>query len=200
MSAPEPSSPGPGQEAERPAEEGNTEEEQDDELFTREGIDGLADPELGGWVFETLQKLQPGVEISVGSMQAISNLLDGVTVAVLEEAKRISQGGAEPAAEGAPAAAPATRPKGREPPLTSLDIHKALKRLLPSGGEPGERLRPYLPTVTKHAWHLDKQSLKGVKRQKLVDEAAAQSRQAAACPAAGARLPENSGPGNAAPL
>ena len=34
-------------------------------------------------------------------------------------------------------------------------------------GDPGEnRLRPYLPAVTKQAWHLDKQSLKGVKKLK----------------------------------
>jgi hypothetical protein len=79
---------------------------------------------------------------------------------VLNEAKRISAGdAAEPATaqdEGGSGAATA---------LTSLDIHKALKRVLP--GDPGEqRLRPYLPAVTKQAWHLDKQSLKGVKRQR----------------------------------
>ena len=83
-------------------------------------------------------------------------------MSVLEEAKRISQGGAQ------------ARAKGKAPPpLTSLDIHQALKRLLPCSNEPGERLRPYLPAVTKHAWHLDKQSLKGVKkRRREVEELA----------------------------
>jgi hypothetical protein len=31
-------------------------------------------------------------------------------------------------------------------------------------GEPGQPLRPYLPAVSKHAWHLDKAVLKGVKK------------------------------------
>ena len=46
---------------------------------------------------------------------------------------------------------------------------QALKRVLP--GEPASnKLRPYLPSVTKQAWHLDKQSLKGIKRQKAAQE------------------------------
>ena len=48
--------------------------------------------------------------------------------------------------------------------LTSLDIHKAIKKLFP--GNPGDPLRPYLPTKTKMAWNLDKQSLKGIKRKR----------------------------------
>eukprot|EP00890_Picochlorum_soloecismus_P003695 jgi/Picsp_1/4326/NSC_01834-R1_expressed protein [Chlorella variabilis] len=48
--------------------------------------------------------------------------------------------------------------------LTSLDIHKAIKKLLP--GNPGDTLRPYLPSKTKMAWNLDKQSLKGIKRKR----------------------------------
>ena len=86
--------------------------------------------------------------------------------------------------------------RGDEP-LTSLDIHKArppgyggpesparplfpfttqrlashtqaLKRVLP--GEPGNTLRPYLPSVTKQAWHMDKQSLRGIKRHKAGED------------------------------
>lgn len=48
--------------------------------------------------------------------------------------------------------------------LTSLDIHKAIKKLFP--GNPGDTLRPYLPSKTKMAWNLDKQSLKGIKRKR----------------------------------
>ena len=91
--------------------------------------------------------------------QVLTSLLDNITARVLEEAKRISEGPAEEADEEGGSGAAA-----KQPPLTSLDISKALKRLLP--GEPGDPLRPYLPAVTKQAWHLDKQSLKGVKRQK----------------------------------
>ena len=80
-------------------------------------------------------------------------MLDGITARVLEEATRISHGGAEDA--------PSSR---RQQALTSLDIHQAIKKLLP--GEPGDPLRPYLPAVTKQAWHLDKQSLKGIKQKK----------------------------------
>jgi len=92
----------------------------------------------------------------------LSTFLDNITTKVLDEAKRISEGSPEE--------------QDREltlskPPLTSLDIHKALKRLLP--GEPGDPLRPYLPAITKKAWHLDKQSLKGVKKQKVGAAAAA---------------------------
>jgi hypothetical protein len=48
--------------------------------------------------------------------------------------------------------------------LTSLDIHKAIKKLLP--GNPGDPLRPYMPSKTKQAWNLDKQSLKGIKKKR----------------------------------
>ena len=54
----------------------------------------------------------------------------------------------------------------------SICAPQALKRVLP--GEPADgRLRPYLPAVTKQAWHLDKQSLKGIKRQKAAAAAGA---------------------------
>lgn len=52
--------------------------------------------------------------------------------------------------------------------LTSLDIHKAIKKLLP--GNPGDSLRPYLPSKTKQAWNLDKQSLKGIKKKRRLAE------------------------------
>jgi hypothetical protein len=94
-------------------------------------------------------------------------MLDGITSRILEEASRISHGEGPSAADGeeggADASAPATSTHTSQA-LTSQDIHKALKRLLP--GEPGDPLRPYLPSVTKQAWHLDKQSLKGIKRKK----------------------------------
>lgn len=60
------------------------------------------------------------------------------------------------------------RPPRKRAPLTSLDISKALKKILP--GAPGGLFRPYLPTVTKQAWHLDKQSLKGIKKQKTAQQ------------------------------
>ena len=112
----------------------------------------------------------------------MSNLLDQVTTTVLQEASAISSG--QETAEllgtfGLPSSSnqattqqttttttTTTSRRGGEKrmPLTSLDIHKALKRVLP--GEPGELFRPYLPSVTKQAWHLDKQSLKGIKGKK----------------------------------
>jgi hypothetical protein len=42
---------------------------------------------------------------------------------------------------------------------------QALKQVLP--GSPGKHLRPYLPSVTKKAWHMDKESLKRGRKQKL---------------------------------
>jgi len=78
---------------------------------------------------------------------------------------------------------------------------QALKRVLP--GEPADgKLRPYLPSVTKQAWHLDKQSLgkgKGVKRQKVAaaatvlgpEDAAAAAAAVAAAAAAAAGSKEN---------
>ena len=41
-------------------------------------------------------------------------------------------------------------------------------------GEPAtNKLRPYLPAVTKQAWHLDKQSLKGGNKRQKQDGVAA---------------------------
>ena len=98
-------------------------------------------------------------------------MLDGITSRILEEASRISQGEGPSTADteendsqAGTTAQPGPSSKHTSQALTSQDIHKALKRLLP--GEPGDPLRPYLPAVTKQAWHLDKQSLKGIKRKK----------------------------------
>jgi hypothetical protein len=49
-----------------------------DELFTREGTHDGMDAELGGWVYDTLQKLQPGVEISVGSVKVRAKLIAAI--------------------------------------------------------------------------------------------------------------------------
>lgn len=38
---------------------------------------------------------------------------------------------------------------------------QAVRKLLPN-----EQLRPYLPATTKQCWHLDKQSLRGIKRRR----------------------------------
>jgi hypothetical protein len=111
-------------------------------------------------------------------------MLDGITSRILEEASRISHGegpstadGEEGGSNGTSTAAPSTSTLTSQA-LTSQDIHKALKRLLP--GEAGDPLRPYLPTVTKQAWHLDKQSLKGIKRKKGNNNSAAAAAAAAA--------------------
>jgi hypothetical protein len=91
-------------------------------------------------------------------LQVLSALLDSLTTKVLDEAKKISEG--ELRSEDGSSSSCNKQPS----PLTTLDINKALKRLLP--GEPGDPLRPYLPTVTKQAWHMDKQSFKGIKSKK----------------------------------
>ena len=44
------------------------------------------------------------------------------------------------------------------------DVAQAMRRVLP--GEPGDVLRPYLPTETKLARHLDKQSLRGLRSKR----------------------------------
>ena len=92
--------------------------------------------------------------------QVLSSLLDNLTQKVLEEAKRIS-------IEHAETSEPCSNNSRStpSPPLTSLDIHRAIKKILP--GNPGDPFRPYLPAVTKHAWHLDKKSLRRIKRPKL---------------------------------
>ncbi|KAL4427306.1 hypothetical protein ABPG77_003215 [Micractinium sp. CCAP 211/92] len=149
------------------------------------------DAELGTWLAGRLQRMQPDAELDSGSVRVLGRLLDELTARVLDEACRVNAASAACAAADAPAdssaeAGPAAHAgsSGAEhqagcghklSTLTSLDIHKALKRVLP--GEPSDgKLRPYLPSVTKQAWHLDKQSLKGIKRQKqavAVDGAAA---------------------------
>ena len=97
---------------------------------------------------------------SITNLQALTEMLDSITSRVLDEAKKVNDGTGPSSATAAGVAS-----SHNNQALTSLDIHKAIKRLLP--GEPGDPLRPYLPTVTKHAWHLDKQSLKGIKKQKV---------------------------------
>lgn len=110
-------------------------------------------------------------------------------MAVLDEAKRISSGTHQ--IGDTSAAAGAIKGKDKQLALTSLHINQALKRVLPSNGEPGGvRLRPYLPVAVKQSWHLDKQSLRAVKqswkKQKLAtDTAAMQVKEASATAAAG---------------
>ncbi|KAG7670508.1 hypothetical protein Ndes2526B_g00267 [Nannochloris sp. 'desiccata'] len=152
-------------------------DEMDQVLVNGEDLQGADLSEMGAWVLQTLQEQQPDAEITLGSVQALTDMLDGITSRILEEARRISHGegpstadGEEGGSDGISTAAPSTCTLTSQA-LTSQDIHKALKRLLP--GEPGDPLRPYLPTVTKQAWHLDKQSLKGIKRKKGNTAAAA---------------------------
>ena len=156
------------------------------------GAEGL-DPELGGWILRTLRVQQPGLEVSLSSIRALSGVIDGITARVVREAQ-LASGGADDAdgAQGGDAAGDAGdaggragggRARGREPALTSLDIRAALRRLLPAAGPLAQ---PYLPTVTKRAWQLDKESLRGVKRAR-----------GAAAAAAGA--PGGAGAGGAAP-
>ncbi|GAB4814217.1 hypothetical protein N2152v2_001263 [Parachlorella kessleri] len=164
--------------------------DRDDEQCSPPTTDGAPaaceefDHELGQWLVRTLQNVIPGAELTVGSVKTLTSLLDGITQRILEEAKDISL------ATGTDSTDTAAPPEaGTAKPLTSLDIHKAsaLKRVLP--GDPSEkRLRPYLPAVTKQAWHLDKQSLKGVKKLKTASSAAAEmpaKRAAAALAASG---------------
>lgn len=94
------------------------------------------------WMVQALQHMDIGVEVSEESLQTLSTYLESLMGRILEEAKAMND--------------------QRE--LTSLDIHKAIKKLLP--GNPGDPLRPYLPNKTKVAWSLDKQSLKGIKRKR----------------------------------
>ena len=92
---------------------------------------------------KALQSMDIGLEVSEESLQMLTTYLDTIMEKVLEEAKSLN---------------------GETRELTSLDIHKAIKKLLP--GNPGDTLRPYLPSKTKQAWNLDKQSLKGIKRKR----------------------------------
>lgn len=88
------------------------------------------------------------------------HFLDVIMVKVLEEASKEQVPGvgentkAEEEESGANS--------GSKKELTSLDIREAIKRVV------GERFRPYLPSTTKLAWSLDKQSIKGIKRKRKV--------------------------------
>jgi len=64
---------------------------------------------------------------------------------------------------GGPAAGAALHPSasrrgtaGSSAPLTSLDIQRAVKRVLPGAGAPDQPLRPYLPASAKRARQLDR--------------------------------------------
>jgi hypothetical protein len=46
--------------------EGDDDSSEDGELLPRSDFD----PEIGSWVYRTLQKVQPGAEITVGSVKA----------------------------------------------------------------------------------------------------------------------------------
>ena len=87
------------------------------------------------------------IEIAEESLDALTACLGGILERVLAGAK-----GGEGAKE-----------------LTSLDIHKSIKKLFPDKGngvDGRKGLRPYLPRMVKDAWKLDKQSLpKGAKKR-----------------------------------
>ncbi|PSC73505.1 hypothetical protein C2E20_3546 [Micractinium conductrix] len=141
------------------------------------GEEGL-NAELGAWLSGRLQRMQPGAELDEGSVRVLGALLDTIATRVLDEAQRVNAASACETAAGNGSAAAAQQQQQQQQQqqkrstLTSLDIHKALKRVLP--GEPSDgRLRPYLPAEVKQAWHLDKQSLKGIKKQKAAGPATA---------------------------
>ena len=58
-----------------------------------------------------------------------------------------------------------TRSRKRKAMLSSLEVHRAVKRVLPGAGEPGRVLRPYLPGVVKQARHMDKTQRKNRARR-----------------------------------
>jgi hypothetical protein len=65
-----------------------------------EGSEGEEDydSELATWLMSRLQRLQPGAELTVGSVKVLGRLLDEITVRVLDEAQRASGGGSGDAA------------------------------------------------------------------------------------------------------
>ena len=58
-----------------------------------DGDDDDFDPELATWLARTLQRRQPGAELTVGSVKVLSRLLDELTARVLAEAQRVSTTG-----------------------------------------------------------------------------------------------------------
>ena len=113
--------------------------------------DGEADddPELAAWLARTLQRLQPGAELTVGSVRVLGRLLDEITVRVLDEAQRINSGGggggggcpaAGPEAPGASAAAPAAA--GRMPPAAAQPQHPEQQRTEKKGRQQEQQQQP----------------------------------------------------------
>ncbi|KAL4440215.1 hypothetical protein ABPG75_003216 [Micractinium tetrahymenae] len=187
---------------------GGGQEQCDSEHADEEDEEGC-DAELGAWLAGRLQRVQPDAELDAGSVRVLGRLLDELTARVLDEACRVNAASGahadatEAAASGAEAG-PAAQAGGSRAAhelrrghklstLTSLDIHKALKRVLP--GEPSDgKLRPYLPSVTKQAWSLDKRSLKGIKRQKQAVALGGAAAAATVLAAGGADSKENEQP------
>lgn len=148
----------PVKQGERKVQQCSTCVDEDDIIASEDTLTTSEETEdIGPWILKLLREMQPDAEITVGSIKALTSLLDTLTARVLEEAKAVSTSDYNSSGAG-------DTMKAKEPPLTSLDIHKALKRVLPPGDD--KPLRPYLPAVTKQAWHLDKKSIKGIKRQK----------------------------------
>lgn len=132
------------------------------------------DAELGSWLAGRLQRMQPGAELTVGSVKVLGRLLDEITARVLEEARRVNSGEAAPGktaaaaagqagsaaapaaatdAEAAPAAA-AAQPQERRgkqqkmTALTSLDISKVRARGIGNGSVKG----PAMCTWSRNGW------------------------------------------------
>jgi hypothetical protein len=66
------------------------------------------DSELATWLMSRLQRLQPGAELTVGSVKVLGRLLDEITVRVLDEAQRASGGSGDAAAAEAASSAVAS--------------------------------------------------------------------------------------------
>mmetsp|Transcript_2266 Transcript_2266/g.6742 ORF Transcript_2266/g.6742 Transcript_2266/m.6742 type:complete len:186 (+) Transcript_2266:110-667(+) len=125
-----------------------------------EGEEGAGSDDLRACLFQLLQQKSPGQKITCHALDLLEGLLDSVLQRVLTEAVKPTQ----PDVSGETKSVPAAEP------LTSLDIQRALRTLIPN-----EQLRPSLPAETKRCWHLDKKSLPGLsKRRKLAAAAAAE--------------------------
>lgn len=122
------------------------------------GGTGSADSEDGGdatdkatediraCLFSLLQRKCPELRITCNALGMLEGLLDQILQKVLAEALQ----------------QPEAAPGGDPEPLTSLAIQKAVKQLLPNEQLPAAAL--------KNSWHLDKQSLRGIKRRRAVHE------------------------------
>lgn len=113
-----------------------------DEDGSAEGEEDGFDAELGAWLAGRLQRMQPGAELSAGSVRVLGRLLDEITIRVLDEAQRVNAAGSSGGGGSGGGNAGAGEPVAAAPAAAAAAVEVAASAAPVLAAQAGQHLPP----------------------------------------------------------